>query len=75
MGWAFCGTDANGREIGYGVEAECDHPDCHEKIDRGLGYCCGSMHNGDNDDGCGGYYCLKHLAPERHFCEWAKSKG
>lgn len=28
------------RWAGYGVPAECDWPDCREKIDRGLGYKC-----------------------------------
>lgn len=60
MGWAFCGEDDLGRPIGYGVEATCDFEGCDEKIDRGLGYCCGSMHNGDNDDGCGRYFCGAH---------------
>lgn len=68
MGWAFCGTDSKGRQMGYGVEAECDHPECQVQIDRGLGYCCGSMHEGSNEDGCGGYYCGAHGSD--HDCEW-----
>lgn len=75
MGWAYCGTDEDGREIGYAIEAECDHPDCHEKIDRGLSYVCGNMHGGD-EWGCGKYFCPKHLylclCPDgvlRQFCE------
>lgn len=58
MGWSY-GTNAQGREVGYGVEAECDHPDCHEEIDRGLAYVCGGMHDG-GEDGCGGYFCGSH---------------
>lgn len=60
MGWAFCGKDQRGREIGYGIVASCDQKGCNEIIDRGLGYCCGSMHNGD-EGGCGRYFCEKHL--------------
>ncbi|WNN95030.1 hypothetical protein SEA_MAGRITTE_53 [Microbacterium phage Magritte] len=29
-----------GRWIGYMVPAECDMPDCHEKIDHGMAYLC-----------------------------------
>lgn len=40
MSWAV-GYDTNWhRDIGYGVPAECDHPECTERIDRGLGYVC-----------------------------------
>lgn len=28
------------RWAGYAVPAECDMPDCHESIDRGMGYQC-----------------------------------
>lgn len=69
MGWAHCGTDDDGREIGYGVEAECDFPGCPEKIDRGLGYVCGPMHGSGNEWGCGRYYCGKHLDQGVHKCE------
>jgi hypothetical protein len=68
MGWAFCGNDDLGREIGYGIEAGCDMKNCGTIIDRGLGYCCGSMHNGDNGDGCGRYFCEKHRYA--HGCRW-----
>ena len=60
MGWAYCGKDNRGREIGYGIQATCDQRGCDEVINRGLGYCCGPMHNGD-EGGCGGYYCDEHL--------------
>ena len=54
MGWAFCGHDDQGREIGYSVRAKCDHPGCAADIDRGLGHVCGGMHGGDGDsqNGC-----------------------
>lgn len=59
MGWAYCGTDYYGREIGYGIPATCDRRGCDVEIDRGLAYVCGEMHHGPFDDepGCGRYYC------------------
>lgn len=59
MGWAH-GTNREGREIGYGVEATCDRDGCEKDIDRGIAYVCGGMHDGD-DHGCGKYFCAKHL--------------
>lgn len=59
MGWAT-GTNAAGRDIGYGVEATCDHPTCSTEIDRGLAYVCGGIHDGD-EHGCGKYFCDEHL--------------
>ena len=60
MGWAI-GYDGNWkRDIGYGVPSICDHPDCDEKIDRGLAYVCGSEPHG-GDVGCGLFFCPKHL--------------
>ena len=66
MGWAFCGQDDKGRDIGYGIVAECDFPDCGTKIDRGLGYLCGVMHG--DDEGCGGYFCPEHHFKPHHNC-------
>lgn len=60
MGWGDCGTDSKGRPIGYVHEATCDHPDCKEKIDRGLAYACGGMH-GNDEWSCERYFCSKHL--------------
>jgi hypothetical protein len=60
MGWAYCGKDEDGRDIGYSVEAKCDEPGCDADIDRGLSYVCGGMHGGDGV-GCGKYFCGKHL--------------
>ena len=60
MGWGHCGTDDEGRPIGYAVEATCDQEGCGALIDRGLSYVCGSMHGGGNH-GCGRYFCTKHL--------------
>lgn len=65
MGWAF-GHNNNGREIGYGVEAKCDWPECDEDILRGVGECCGGLDGTQNAgmDGeayCGGFFCEKHM--------------
>lgn len=61
MGWGYGEVWRRGEliEVGYGVDAQCEHPDCSEEIDRGLGWLCGSMH-GDPEDGCGGYFCGNH---------------
>ncbi len=60
MGWSI-GYDSNWRrDVGYGVPAECDHPDCKEEIDRGLAYVCGGQPYG-GDKGCGLYFCSRHL--------------
>jgi hypothetical protein len=59
MGWQFC-ENSEGRPCGYGVGATCDEPDCDAKIDRGLSYVCGNMHDG-GEYGCGDYFCPAHL--------------
>ena len=59
MGWMHCGEDSKGRDIGYGVSAVCDHPDCSKPIDRGLGHACGGMHG--DQEGCEKYYSDEHL--------------
>lgn len=70
MGWAFCGTNRNGVEIGYGVEAVCDEPGCTTVIDRGLGYLCGDMH--DDERTCAKYYCSHHRVGHQR-CERCKN--
>ena len=60
MGWSIGGPDERGRFVGYGVPAYCDHPDCDEEIDRGLGFVCGGEQFG-GEYGCGLYFCEKHL--------------
>jgi hypothetical protein len=59
MGWSLGWDSTWQRDIGYGVPAECDHPDCTTKIDRGLSHVCSNQepHGGD---GCGLYFCGKH---------------
>jgi hypothetical protein len=59
MGWGS-GINEQGREVGYLVDAECDFPGCGARINRGLSYVCGDMHDGGNH-GCGGYFCERHL--------------
>lgn len=59
MGWSIGHDSTWDRDIGYGVPAYCDHPQCMEEIDRGLAYVCGGEPYG-GDDGCGLYFCGKH---------------
>jgi len=60
MSWAV-GWDSNWyRDIGYGVPAWCDHPDCGDEIDRGLGFVCGEDAYG-GEMGCGLFFCNAHL--------------
>jgi thermostable 8-oxoguanine DNA glycosylase len=58
MSWAHSQLD-DGREIGYGVPDVCNAEGCTKKIDRGLAYVCGGMHEG-GDWGCGKYICDDH---------------
>ena len=58
MGYSIGWDSTRGRDIGYGVPAICEHPDCNEEINRGMGYACGG---GFPEDGCGLYFCGKHL--------------
>ena len=67
MGWAV-GFDENWkRDIGYGVPAYCDRPGCNTEINRGLSYVCGGEPYG-GDNGCGLYFCSKHLHGIPGFC-------
>lgn len=60
MGWSL-GYDRNlKRDIGYGVPAICDDPECKNEIDRGLSYACGGAPFG-GDCGCGRHFCGSHL--------------
>lgn len=60
MGWSI-GYDTNwNRDIGYGVPATCDHPECNAEIDRGLSHVCGGDPYG-GDNGCGLFFCGQHL--------------
>ena len=58
MGWSY--GEHDGRDIGYGVPAICDHPTCDARIDRGLAYVCGGdVYGGER--GCGLFFCYEHL--------------
>jgi hypothetical protein len=59
MGWSIGYDQHWQRDIGYGVPAWCDHPDCDEYINRGLSYVCGGEPYG-GEKGCGLYFCGKH---------------
>jgi hypothetical protein len=73
MGWSIGFDDKWNRDIGYGVPAFCDHPDCNAEIDRGLGYvCCGEEPFGGRR-GCGLYFCGKHQG-YRGKCERCQVK-
>lgn len=60
MGWAVGWDHKWKRDIGYGVPAWCDHPNCDEVIDRGLSYVCGGELYG-GEFGCGLSFCSKDL--------------
>ena len=64
MGYSIGWDSTHERDIGYGVPAVCEHPGCNEEINRGMGYACGG---GFPEDGCGMYFCGKHLFPRK--CE------
>lgn len=64
MGYSIGWDSTRNRDIGYGVPAICEHPGCNEAIYRGMGHACGQ---GFPEDGCGLYFCGKHLYP--YECE------
>lgn len=66
MGWSLGWDSKWSRDIGYGVPAYCDHPNCLREINRGLGYVCGGQPYG-GERGCGLYFCGHHLFPT--LCE------
>ena len=67
MGWSI-GFDSNWRrDVGYGVPAHCDHPDCAKKIDRGIAYTCGGEPEG-GEHGCGLHFCEAHLSGMNCLC-------
>lgn len=59
MGWSVGYDSTWQRDIGYGVPAFCDHPDCDEVIDRGIAHVCGGEPYG-GEKGCGLYFCANH---------------
>ncbi|OTG87924.1 hypothetical protein [Acinetobacter sp. ANC 3813] len=58
MSYACYTSEKNGREQGHGVPAVCDHPDCTNEIDRGMGHLC--FENPNIEASCGGFYCSDH---------------
>ena len=63
MGWSRGGPvtyKGQEREVGYSVQAVCDHPGCKHKIDRGLAYACGGEHGESGGVSCNGYFCEGH---------------
>jgi hypothetical protein len=78
MGWSV-GIGKDGRDIGYGVPALCDHPDCTRRIDRGLSYVCGMINTDGEDRGCGLHFCPDHLRYSPRFGQlcfrcWPRSR-
>lgn len=59
MGWGY--GIVQDKEVGYTVEAVCEHEGCDCKIDRGLSYACGGM-GGEDEYSCNGFFCEKHKA-------------
>lgn len=70
MGWAIGYDEQRQRDIGYGVPAICDHPDCGCGIDRGLSFICGGMPSGGEVFGCGLFFCENH----RTYCDDSASR-
>lgn len=68
MGWSH--GVINGKEVGYGVIATCEHPGCTTRIDRGLAYACGGS-PGEDEHSCNGHFCYEHLYASKHgfVCE------
>lgn len=71
MGWAV--GEYEGRDIGYGVPATCDHPGCGKSIDRGLGYVCANGEIYGGEEGCGRFFCGRHGGAS--MCERCASGG
>jgi hypothetical protein len=46
---------------GYGVDDACHEPGCTAPIDRGLAHCCGDGPGRGDEDGCGRWFCERHL--------------
>lgn len=72
MSWSIGWDNHWQRDVGYGVPAYCDYPDCNIEIDRGLAFVCGGEPFGGMY-GCGLYFCGKHLILGKHsLCERCK---
>jgi len=64
MTWAVGYDSYWERDVGYGVPAFCDYPDCKAEIDRGLSYVCCDSEPYGGEIGCGRYFCPKHEMPQ-----------
>lgn len=73
MGWSIGYDDNWQRDVGYGVPAICDEPDCATAIDRGLSYVCGGEPFG-GERGCGLFFCSDHL-PLGGLCQRCADGG
>jgi hypothetical protein len=62
MGWSIGFDSRWNRDIGYAVPAYCDEPGCDAVIDRGLAHVCCNQEPYGGDEGCGLYFCPKHLS-------------
>jgi hypothetical protein len=60
MSWSLGYDHKWSRDIGYGVPAYCDHPNCLIEIDRGLLYVCCDSEPYGGERGCGLYFCEQH---------------
>jgi hypothetical protein len=60
MSWEIGYDNRWKRDIGYGVPAFCDHPDCNREIDRGLACVCADGEPYGGEHGCGLYFCSFH---------------
>lgn len=72
MSWSHCGTDKQGRLIGYAHKGLCDCFTCLNEIDRGLSYACGGMH-GEDEHSCDKYFCSEHLEWTLDLCDEYKN--
>lgn len=77
MGWAVGYDTRWSRDIGYGVPAWCDHPQCDKVIDRGLAYVCCDQEPYGGVRGCGLYFCSDHTRGDHQCtrCYYRSPKG
>lgn len=61
MSWAVGYDHHCKRDIGYGVPATCDMPECGNEIDRGLSFVCRDQVPHGGERGCGLFFCELHL--------------
>lgn len=61
--------DGQAVDVGYAVRDTCNLKGCGRSINRGLGHLCGRTH-GDNETGCGRYFCHDHLSKQPGDQPW-----